>query len=199
MAAVAGRQLDAGHRRGIEARLVEHHDDVRRLDGRMAGLVRRRAKLIRRGGIEVDPAFGRKFIGRRHAGAHERRDVIDALELLPGLLRKCQRKAGDGNDASRRAQQRNRTRHAERIDAPDHDQQRRRDQDGNEHDDAKVRKDREQEGHGVRIDDQDIEEVDHHPENRKLELRQHNHEPDQAKRQRRRQLRAAAAARGRRN
>ena len=39
------------------------------------------------------------------------------------------------------------------------------------------------------IDDQDIEEIDHHPEDGKLELRQQNHEPDQTKRQRSRNSR----------
>ena len=101
MPAVVRRQLDAGQRGGIEARLVEHHDDVRRLAGQMAGLVRRGAKLIRGGGIEIDPALGRQLIARRHAGAHEGRDVIDALELLPGLLRHRERQAGDGGRARR--------------------------------------------------------------------------------------------------
>ena len=51
-------------------------------------------------------------------------------------------------------------------------------------DDAKVGENRKQEGDGVGIDDQDVEEVDHHPQNRKLELRQHDHGGEQAKRQR---------------
>ena len=165
MAAVARRQLDAGHRGGVEARLVEHHDDVGRLAGRMAGLVRRGAKLIRRGGIEVDPAFGRQFIGRRDARANERRDVIDALELLPGLLRHRERQAGDG-DAARQARPaakpaaaRGTDRSARCSTSNGDRQQRRNDERG-----AQVREDREQECDGVGIDDQDVEEVDHHPE-----------------------------------
>ena len=37
----------------------------------------------------------RQLVGRGDAGAHEGRDVIDALELLPGLLRHRKRQAGD--------------------------------------------------------------------------------------------------------
>ena len=88
----------------------------------MTGLVCRRAKLVRRGRIEVDPALGRELVSGRDARTHEGGDVIDALELLPGLLGHREGKPGGDDTADYGAGQRHQSWNAKGIDPPDQHQ-----------------------------------------------------------------------------
>ena len=82
MRAVAGRDLDPRDRTSVEARLVEHHDDVRRLADR-ARRDRRGREPVERRRVGLQHAARDEIADRRHAGARELGEIILARRTPP--------------------------------------------------------------------------------------------------------------------
>jgi hypothetical protein len=178
MALVTLRQLDVRQRRHVEARLVEHQNDVRATAGSNAGLGLR-FQALQRDRVGLHPAVGDQAGHGPDAGACKFGHVVGGKPVLPFLLRAGERQTDDPGETHRTGQRRPKPHNAERIEAPHQHDRDRRQRRRHEHGRAQAGIDAEQVGDRVGIDDEDVEEVDRHPAHGKLELRQRDDELDQ--------------------
>src|SRR6266852_7317931 len=121
MPPVVGRDANAGSGGDVEARFIEHHDDVRPTSRRVAAVGRDERKLTRgrAAGVGVEPSLAEQLRYGGDARAHEIGDVIDALERLPGLLGHRKRQTREGREARGAAERGDPPAHFEWIEAPD--------------------------------------------------------------------------------
>ena len=192
MAPIARRHLDAGRGADVEARFVEHHDDVRQPLRRRAGGRRRRRQTIARGAVRFHQAARRKIEQRQRARARELRHVIGRLERLLAIHR--HRASDSAVSAARQstapsAATRSRTRNGSKP--PEQHQQRQHD--GGDRGDLRGQagEDRQQERNGVGVDQHDVDEIRAHDQDVVLEPRQQDQDDDHDQRQRRRDGRPA--------
>src|SRR5713226_6472940 len=80
--AIAGRNLDVRKHGGVEARLVEHHDDVRQLAAGLAGVAAREAQAVGNGAVGLQDSLRHQIDRRNHPRAREFRDVLVQGELV---------------------------------------------------------------------------------------------------------------------
>ena len=170
---------------------VEHHDDVWRLAGRTAGLARKGFQAVRGRGVGFEEAVAHQLGHCHHAGAGEVGNVVDAGERLPGLFR---HHAGEPRHAGKRdgrAEARRASPQPERIEPPEQDEQRNRDDRGRRQRRAQIGKYGQQKRDRIGVDDEHVEEAQGHFHNVVLEAGEHDHAHDHHQRQRRRHGRAA--------
>ena len=164
--------------------LVEHHHDVRRLFGRLAGFFHHPLEMADFAGVGIEEATGEIVLRRGHAGAHEFGEIFAVVELAVGIGRPDECEAGEQRQRGDGAQRRDRAAHAQRIEPPDETKQ------GEEHSERKrdllpeARIYREQERDGVGIDDHEVDEVDRHEHHAVLELRAQDQHRDERERKR---------------
>ena len=191
MRAVAGRHLHARDRARIEARLVEHHHDVRRLVHRAGRVGGADGEPLAHAGVGLHHAARDQVADRGHAGAGELRHVVLGVEFLPRIVRHRERQRDEAAEAADRAGQRMAPPHPQRIEVPDQRQRDQRARDRDRHLGAELGEDVHQEREGVGVDDHQVDEVHRHQQHVVLELRQQDQHGEQGERQRGRDRGAA--------
>ena len=79
---IIGRNLDSRQHGGIEARLVEHHDNVRQLAGCLAGCAGAEIQAVRARGIGLQYAPGGQIDGRNGGRPRKFGDVLMRIKLV---------------------------------------------------------------------------------------------------------------------
>ena len=120
---------------------------------------------------------------RQRPGAGELRDVIGRLERLLAVHRRRQGQAAERSETEYGADRREPDPHPERIEPPQQHKQRQQNAGGRGYSRGKSRKHREQEGHGVGVDQHDVDEIGAHDQHVLLELRQQDQQHDHDERQ----------------
>ena len=159
--------------------------------GRGAGIDQRHLEALVGGRGRFHEAVIDEIGDRGHAGAREFRQIAVVVIAAPGLIRPGEGIADQSGETGQHARQRRQAADAERIEPPQRIHQGNGDEAGRDHRPAQVRKDREQERHGVAIDHHQVDEVRGHLHDVVLELRQQHQHHDQRQRQRARQRRPA--------
>ena len=145
VALIAGRHLDARHGADVEARLVEHEDDVRQPLPRLAGRGRGRRKAIADDAVRFQKTARREIEQRERAGTRELRHVVGRLERLLAVHRYRKRQRAQRSEASNRPERGRPQPHAKRIEPPEQREQRQHDSGHGASSRGEPRKDRQQE------------------------------------------------------
>ena len=185
MRSVLGGDLDSRNGADVEARFVEHHDDVRRLRHRRTRFVCGGAEPSSHLGVGFEHAARDEVADRGDAGTHEFRDVVLPVPLVPGVARHRQREPDEAREAGRDADQRAAEPDTERVEMPDQHQREQHHRRAEPHPGTEVREYVQQERDGVEVDHHDVHEVRRHQQHVVLEARQQDQNDDQSERQRR--------------
>ena len=156
---------------------------------RPAGIPRRDAETLARGGVRLEQTAGKIVADGSDARAAELRHIAVAVELLVRVARHRKGQRGETGEAGEASHRRGAQPHAQRVEPPCDQQERDRRGDGNADGEPQAGVDGQQEREGVDIDDHEIEEVDRHEQNAVLELRELDQHHDHPKRQPRRRRR----------